>query len=137
KRTQALRKAALYPEVFKKFYENYTDRKLPSPEMLGKIAVSDYGVPQEHAAEFSRILIENGRFTGLLRDIGGSPHVIFDLTFEPNVTTQQEEEKGKGSKEEVLSDNKLEEDQERVAAVSPQPTTPQPSIGDEPPKAIF
>ena len=76
KRTKALRQAILKPSVFNKFFEDYGDKKLPSLEMLGKILMSDYGVPESFADECASLIVENGRFVGIIRDIGGSPHVI-------------------------------------------------------------
>jgi len=78
KRVKALRDAASKPEVFGEFYNDYRDKKMPSPEMLGKILVAEYGVPEANAGECARLLMENGRFTGIIRDIGGSPHVLLD-----------------------------------------------------------
>ena len=78
-RLQALRVAAMTPEVFKRFYTNYRDRRLPSADMFPKILNSEYDVPAEHAPECARLLQENGRFAQLIRDIGGSPHVLIDI----------------------------------------------------------
>jgi hypothetical protein len=70
KRVAALRQAAITPDVFGRFYRDYSDKKIPSPEMLGKILVAEYGVPEELANECARLLLENGRFAGIIRDIG-------------------------------------------------------------------
>jgi hypothetical protein len=79
-RVAALRKAATTPPVFGQFYRDYADKKIPSPEMIGKILASEYGVPAHHTEECARIIEANGRFTGMIRDIGGSPHVLLDAT---------------------------------------------------------
>lgn len=78
RRIAALRKAAMAPPVFGRFYQDYTDKKIPSPEMIGKILASEYAVPQHHTEEAARIIVANGRFAGLIRDIGGSAHVLLD-----------------------------------------------------------
>lgn len=78
RRLVALRTAAFAPEVFSKFYRTFTDHKIPSPEMLRKILVSDYLVAPDAADECARILLENGRVVEIIRDIGGSPHVLLD-----------------------------------------------------------
>lgn len=78
KRLSALRQAALTPSLFKSFFEDYKDKKLPSAEMLGKILHSEYGVPTERIEDCGRTISENGRFAEIIRDIGGSPHVLFD-----------------------------------------------------------
>ncbi|MDT4955696.1 MAG: hypothetical protein QOJ02_3834 [Acidobacteriota bacterium] len=141
KRREAIRKAAFTPEVFKKFYEDYSDRKLPSPEMMGKILNAEYGVPKELTADCARILIENGRLTGIIRDIGGSPHVLIDNDFD--VSASEEEETSKPEGQEIIEDNESKEESSQTELVpirSQQPTPSQPSqpqVVPEPPKAIF
>jgi predicted nucleotide-binding protein len=93
KRLEALRTAATTPEVFKRFYSDYADKKLPSSEMMGKILASEYGIPKNHIEECAKILIENGRFTEIVRDIGGSPHVLLDFTPENQSSTDTTEDK--------------------------------------------
>jgi predicted nucleotide-binding protein len=78
KRLAARRAAAMTPEVFAKFFTDYADKKMPSPEMIGKVLASEYGVPSTHTEECATIITANGRFTDLIRDIGGSPHVLLD-----------------------------------------------------------
>ena len=79
-RIAALRKASLTPVVFQKFYTAYQDKKLPSDDMLAKILVSSYEVPEGYSRECARILVENGHFTGIIREIGGSPHVLLEVS---------------------------------------------------------
>jgi predicted nucleotide-binding protein len=78
RRLAALRTAAFAPEVFSKFYRNFVDHKIPTSEMLKKLLVSDYGVATDVVDECANILLGNGRFVGIIRDIGGSPHVLLD-----------------------------------------------------------
>src|SRR5438552_16381047 len=73
RRLAALRAAAFSPEVFSKFYRNFVDHKIPTSEMLRKLLVSDYGVASDVVDECAQILLANGRFVGIIRDIGGSP----------------------------------------------------------------
>ena len=75
-RQRALRRAAMTPKVFRRFYEAYADGRLPT--ILSKVLTTDFGVPAEHADECGSMLVENGRMTGLIRDISGSPHVMLD-----------------------------------------------------------
>jgi hypothetical protein len=84
-RVQALRVAAMAPEVFKRFYTDYRDRKLPSADMFPKILESEYSVAANRARECAGLLQENGRFAQLIRDIGGSPHVLIDAEVETAV----------------------------------------------------
>jgi len=46
--------------------------------MIGRILQNEYDVPLERSADCAKMVSENGRFANLLRDIGGSPHVLFD-----------------------------------------------------------
>ena len=79
-RIRALRQAALKPSPLGRFLEDYKNRKLPSDEMLPKILTAQYSVPKELAPECGQLIVRNARFTSILRDIGGSPHVLFDAT---------------------------------------------------------
>lgn len=78
KRLDALVKAARTPSFFRQFYEDYANKKVPSPEMIDKILTSSYKVPDEYASEASQLLVANGRFVRIIRDIGGSAHVLVD-----------------------------------------------------------
>jgi predicted nucleotide-binding protein with TIR-like domain len=77
-RLRALRGAALAPSVFGSVLRDYANKKLPSPEMLPKILKAQYGVPDELAAECGQHLAANGKFVDVVREIGGSPHVLLD-----------------------------------------------------------
>jgi len=138
-RRDALRKAAFKPEVFKKFYDQYTDRKIPS--MIEKILVSEYSVPAEHAPECARILMENGKFTGIIRDIGGSPHILVDSDLEISETDQEEDrppaERG------ASADAALNEEDHPASSIDATSkdkraeTPSEPPASSEVPKAIF
>jgi predicted nucleotide-binding protein len=91
-RQTALRKAARTPPLFERFYTQYDQAKLPSDDMRPKILVTQYEVPEEWAQEGSELVIENGRFAGLIRDITGGPRVMLDAAPTPTV----EEETGDG-----------------------------------------
>lgn len=78
KRIIAMRRAALTPPIFAKFYNGYAERKLPSSEMMKKLLMSEYAVKQPFVEECYRLIHENGRFVGIIRDVGGSPHVMLD-----------------------------------------------------------
>ena len=77
-RLKALRSAALAPDIFEKFFTTYADKKLPSPEMISKILISEYKVPKSLAEECAALIIKNGRFVDIIRDISGSAHVLLD-----------------------------------------------------------
>ena len=65
KRMAALHKAAFTPEIFKKFYDTYSNKKLPSSE-IGKILTTAYEVPKDLTSDFAKSIVENGRFTGIV-----------------------------------------------------------------------
>lgn len=91
-RIAALRQAATAAEVFGRFYRDYRDKKMPSAEMLGKILTAEYDVPENVADECARLIVENGRFAGIIRDIQGSPHVLIDAPVSaPEATAAAEE----------------------------------------------
>jgi hypothetical protein len=96
KRRSALRQAATAPKVFGSFYQAYDDNKLPSMPMISKILVSDFGIPVAHADECATLLVENGRWVGIIRDISGSPHVMLnaDSSSEPLEAEVEVEEVG-------------------------------------------
>jgi predicted nucleotide-binding protein len=74
----ALRRAAMTPNVFSKFYDDYNNSKVPGSEMLAKVLATTYDVPPALAEECGRLLITNGEYVGILRQISGSMHVLLD-----------------------------------------------------------
>jgi predicted nucleotide-binding protein len=88
KRSNAIRLAAQAPEVFKRFYANFADRKLPSTEMFRRILAADYGIPEQFADACANMIVDNGRFASIVRDVGGSPHVLLDIEPSQNGGTE-------------------------------------------------
>lgn len=76
RRRAALRKAAFTPSVFRALYEAYEDAKIPSTTTMRKRLADELSVPEKFVDECAKVLMENGRLVGIIRDIGGSPHVI-------------------------------------------------------------
>jgi hypothetical protein len=72
----SLQKAALTPDLFRKVYEHYKDAKFPQEDFLGNLLEREFGVPREWVDECAKILIDNGRFTGIIKDVSGSPYVV-------------------------------------------------------------
>lgn len=74
--------AALNIEVFAKIYDYYRDNKLPSPndKFFKNMVETEFGVPPELVDECIRILIENGKYSNILRELQGSLCVIFSET---------------------------------------------------------
>lgn len=92
KRLAALRQAVLTPPLFNSFFNDYRDKRLPSPEMLGKILHSDYNVPSDRVSDCAVIINENGRLADIIRDIGGSPHVLLDAPSRTFATSANDDE---------------------------------------------
>jgi hypothetical protein len=91
-RLRALRQAALTPIVFGRLLRDYSNKKVPSAEMLPKILRAQYAVPDELTSECAAHIAANGRFVDIIRDIGGSAHVLLDadLSAKPIVNGEQE-----------------------------------------------
>jgi hypothetical protein len=84
-RKAALVRAALAPDVFKRFFEAYDGSKVPSTEMLKKVLAADYEVDPGLASDCAAVLLENGSFVGIIRNISGSPHVMLAGSAEASV----------------------------------------------------
>jgi hypothetical protein len=92
KRLKALRNAAFNSPVFGQFFRDYGNKKVPSTEMLPKVLQSAYKVPAELTAECAELISANGRFVEIIRDIGGSPHILLDAeTVRPSKETPADE----------------------------------------------
>jgi predicted nucleotide-binding protein len=92
KRLRALRTAALRSPVFGQFFRDYANKRVPSPEMLPKILRAQYGVPVDLADECANLVSTNGRYVELIRDIGGSPHILLDAELSQLVATTGNDE---------------------------------------------
>jgi predicted nucleotide-binding protein len=113
--------------VFGRFYSDYADKKMPSPEMIGKILASEYEVPDIHTEECSRYLQENGRFTSLVRDIGGSPHVLLDaepVAPEDEAETESADTEGDADQAEAAEDEAGEANRDGATPPPPPPSEP-------------
>jgi len=135
-RMGARRKAAMAPPIFEKFYTAYANRRLPSLEMFGKILASEYDVPADYTEECARMLSENGRFVGFIRDISGSPHVLLDSA--PEETTEaasDHESEAEGDGEEAS--NVGTADTKDGSAEIDVPPTERPAAEDKKPLPIF
>ena len=77
-RILGLQEAAQKVDVFRNVYERYRDAKLPSDQYFKNLLEDEFKVPREHVEECLSLLIENGRFVNLIRDVAGAPRVVFE-----------------------------------------------------------
>ena len=143
KRLRALRRAALAPEVFQKFFAAYADKKLPSPDMLVKILISEYAVPKDLAAECAKLITANGKFVDIIRDIAGSAHVLLDSEVAAEAAERSEEKSDQEGEQTESGQTTTSTLTSGSASVPTQPITnppasPLPLPADrQVPKAIF
>ena len=74
-RMQALRDAALEPDVFSKFYENHDGMELPVDTLSKNLLQRQLGIRAELAGECLDIIKANGTLTGLIKERRGKLHV--------------------------------------------------------------
>jgi predicted nucleotide-binding protein len=98
KRTKALRKAARTPASFGQFYTNFDQHLVPTT--LAATMESDYGVSAGRGAEAVGLVLENGRFVGIIKTMSGKDRVILDSddlissTEHPSIGAIEEESSG-------------------------------------------
>jgi hypothetical protein len=82
RRVADLQKAVENVELFKSIYEHYRDSKFPSidDKYFKNMLEVEFHVPRELVDECGRFLMENGKFTGIIRDVKGTPFVVFAET---------------------------------------------------------
>jgi hypothetical protein len=74
-RRRALVKAACMPEVFGAFYQRFEGQKVPEDEFARNLLVQQMGVHPKFSDECLGIVLANGRFVDILREVGGSWYV--------------------------------------------------------------
>lgn len=67
--------AVLHVEIFKRFFEEYSDQALPA-EVAARSFLAENGVPPERTEGCFRILVQSGRQVGLIVEISGSQRVL-------------------------------------------------------------
>jgi hypothetical protein len=76
---EALRQAMQKVSIFAKLLQHYNNNRLPAPELLKSIIERPpFSVNPAWSAEAAEVFMANGRFTGVVRDVGGSPWVILE-----------------------------------------------------------
>ena len=103
-KTNTLQQVAQKPDLFKRIYEHYRDAKLPTGDFFKNVIEREFGVPRGWVNECIRILIENGWLTNIIKEVAGSPHVVFE-TFPtvPTVPTEEGIPKGEAPPKEMPS----------------------------------
>ncbi|MGD0160027.1 MAG: TIR domain-containing protein [Candidatus Bathyarchaeia archaeon] len=91
-KTAFLQEAVQKIPVFHNFYERYRDAKLPTDEYAKKLLKDEFQVPSEHLDECLNILITNGRFAGLIREVAGATRVVFETATSATPVVPQESE---------------------------------------------
>lgn len=95
KHDSLLKKAASDPDIFKKFYLYYENRKMPADNIAEEYIQTDLKVKSDLSAECLNLIKLNGTFSGLISEIKGSFYVgevIYDGAsgdFEAGGNTEQ------------------------------------------------
>ncbi len=78
-RLNALRQAMEHIPLFKRLLEHFNNNKLPAESVLkGILEGPPFGVSSEWSTEAGHVFSATGRFTGVIREVGGAPYVILD-----------------------------------------------------------
>jgi len=79
KEMKDLQEAVLKIGIFKSVYEHYRDSKFPSSgdAYFKNMLESEFNVARELVDECITLLMDNGRFTSIVRDMQGAPYVVF------------------------------------------------------------
>jgi len=92
-RIAKLQEAALKPDLFKRAYDHYNNSKWPTDgPFFRNVLERDFGVPSEWTDDCVKVLNENGRFSGIVRDVAGSPHVILGDYTSAAISVESQEE---------------------------------------------
>jgi predicted nucleotide-binding protein len=70
-REEAIRKAALTPDLFARLYAQLDQQKWPTESNLSNVLIRDFEVAPEHAKEAGAIAKANAEFAGLLQETRG------------------------------------------------------------------
>ncbi|HEY2851220.1 MAG TPA: hypothetical protein VGJ18_00140 [Gemmatimonadaceae bacterium] len=73
---EALVRAVLTPVIFSRFFTDYNGSPFPGEEHIGNVLEVKYSVPRERVDEAKTLLMENGIFTGILRQEAGGSMVV-------------------------------------------------------------
>jgi len=71
----ALKTAALQPELFRRIYEYYNDGKLPQGAFFYNVLERNFSVPRDRCAECADLLVQNGQYAGIVEERKGVLYV--------------------------------------------------------------
>jgi predicted nucleotide-binding protein len=112
-RVHELRAAAETPELFRRIYTSYDNKKLPTEGgFFVNVLERDFQVPRERAAECIQMLVQNGQFVGIIQELNGDLYVLLDS------------EVGETPVEEAAGEEGVLEDITKFAPVAPAPVAP-------------
>jgi predicted nucleotide-binding protein len=83
-KVRALQQAAQKPDLFKRVYEHYRDAKLPTGDFFKNVIEREFGVPREWVDDCIRILVDNGWFADIIKEVSGAPHIVFEAVPAPS-----------------------------------------------------
>lgn len=114
---ESKQKAVLVPDKFKEIYLYYKDAKFPSGSFFENTLEVQFKIPRGYVEEVIDMLEKNGRFTGIIRDISGSPHVMFDNF---DVMPLEEDALDRGGKSDIQDgEDKTTDETLKKDAISP------------------
>ncbi len=74
---KAIVESILKPRILKEFYTRYDKAKFPKDQIAINVLI-ELGIPKEEAENGLKILKENGRYAGILKDIKGNLYVVLN-----------------------------------------------------------
>ena len=108
-RLEAIRASILTPPVFKSVFEHYKNAKLPSGELFKNALERNFGIPSEDTATFIKILMANGKFSKMLKEVSGVHYVIIEPVEKEEASEENISEENKGDEEDVETTDKPKE----------------------------
>jgi predicted nucleotide-binding protein len=120
-RIPLLQEACQKVPVFGEFYQRYRDAKLPTDEYAKKLLKDEFSVPPEHVDECFDLIVANGKYSGIIRDVAGASRVVFETG---PVIPQEEEMK----ETEEISGEEVEEEAEGKKVTPPKEEAKKPRV---------
>ncbi|MGE5590422.1 MAG: TIR domain-containing protein [Bacillota bacterium] len=90
-RASGLLRASLTPSLFRQIYEHYNRNKVPDSNFFQNALIRQFGVDQKLTADCIRILLENARYVGMLKDVSGSTFLILPDESTTSATVQADD----------------------------------------------